>query len=839
MRILTGTNVNTFSAFIKRCLTALIFPVAFPFSASAIEFNIYMIDVEDRDNIDISRFENKGHITPGNYLVRVQINKNTLPQPVNMTWFSADNENGSQLCLTREQLDKFGLSNDFINGLKAPAGSDCLDLSHTPELNWSLNKANMVLQIVVPQAWMKYQARNWTSPEYWDEGIAGMLLDYNVYASQYDPDSGNASQNLSAYGTLGFNLGAWRLRSDFQYNQNFINGHSVYADSSLPRTWLYRPIPSLAAKLSMGQYSLSSDIFDTFQFTGATLESDDSMLPPDLKGYAPQITGIAETNAKVTVSQSGRVLYQTNVPPGPFALSDLGETYQGQLDVDVEEEDGRKSTFQVGSASVPYLTRKGQVRYKTSVGKPGTSGTNNSVNPLFWTGEASWGWLSNVSLYGGALLTAEDYQSLTSGVGFNLNAFGALSVDATGSQANLRQEREKQRGFSYRANYARRFESTGSQISFSGYRFSDENYVSMNEYLASRNGSSTQNNEKESYVLSFNQYVDALALNTYLNITRNTYWDASSSTYYALSLSRSFDIGSLRGLSTSLSLSRVHWNNEDENQLYFSFTLPLESGRSLMYGYQRTGGHSPSHMASFYDVTDRNNTWNISTTATEDDMENGEPSLRAGFQHYSPYGRMSVNGSLQPHHYNAANLGWNGSFTATRFGMALHDYSPSDGARMMVDAQGVQGIEVNNTRSVTNSKGIAVVPSLASYTTSTVRIDSSKLPEGVDITAPVLGTTLTQGAIGYAQLSATKGYQIVGIVRTQEGNYPPLGISVIEASSGREVGLVAEEGFVYLSGIQENSTLQLSWGDKTCEISPPNQSNIHESAIILPCKTGH
>nr|WP_245394516.1 hypothetical protein [Escherichia coli] len=51
------------------------------------------------------------------------------------------------------------------------------------------------------------------------------------------------------------------------------------------------------------------------------------------------------------------------------------------------------------------------------------------------------------------------------------------------------------------------------------------------------------------------------------------------------------------------------------------------------------------------------------------------------------------------------------------------------------------------------------------------------------------------------------------------------------------MGLVAEDGFVYLSGIQENSILHLTWGDNTCEVTPPNQSNISESAIILPCKT--
>ncbi len=79
----------------------------------------------------------------------------------------------------------------------------------------------------------------------------------------------------------------------------------------------------------MGQYDLSSNLYDTFHFTGASLESDESMLPPDLQGYAPQITGIAQTNAKVTVAQNGRVLYQTTVAPGPFTISDLGQSFQG------------------------------------------------------------------------------------------------------------------------------------------------------------------------------------------------------------------------------------------------------------------------------------------------------------------------------------------------------------------------------------------------------------------------------------------------------------------------------------------------------------------------------
>lgn len=249
-----------------------------------------------------------------------------------------------------------------------------------------------------------------------------------MYASQYAPHHGDSTQNVSSYGTLGFNLGAWRLRSDYQYNQNFADGRSVNRDSEFARTYLFRPIPSRSSKFTMGQYDLSSNLYDTFHFTGASLESDESMLPPDLQGYAPQITGIAQTNAKVTVAQNGRVLYQTTVAPGPFTISDLGQSFQGQLDVTVEEEDGRTSTFRAGSASIPYLTRKGQVRYKTSLGKPTSVGHNDINNPFFWTAEASRGWLNNVSLYGGGMFTADDYQAITTGIGFNLNQFGSLSL---------------------------------------------------------------------------------------------------------------------------------------------------------------------------------------------------------------------------------------------------------------------------------------------------------------------------------------------------------------------------------------------------------------------------
>lgn len=836
----SGLTPKKLSLLIKYTLYSACVTASLSAPLYAIEFNTDMIDAEDRQNIDLSQFEKKGYIPVGSYLVRVKINKNTLPKAYNMEWVKADNESGSQLCLTKDRLTEFGFADSFIEPLQTLDQQGCLDLSHKPELIIRLDKANMVLTLTVPQAWMKYQAKNWTPPEYWDDGIAGLMLDYNLYASQYTPDHGDSNQSFNSYGTLGFNLGAWRLRSDYQYDQSFVERKSIGTNSSMPRTYLFRPIPSLASKFTMGQYDLSSDLYDTFHFTGASLESDEQMLPPNLRGYAPQISGIAQTNAKVTVSQNNRTLYQTTVSPGPFTITDLGTTLQGQLDVTIEEEDGRKSTFQVGSASIPYLTRKGQVRYKSSMGKP-TSTTHNDVNnPLFWTGEASWGWLNDVSLYGGAIVTADDYQAATGGVGFNLNSFGSLSFDVTHAKANLRDDNEgKKRGFSYRANYAKRFEETGSQITFAGYRFSDREYVTMNEYINSRNGDDSSSNEKESYVLSFNQYVAPLAVNTYLSVTRNTYWNSETNTNYSFSISRNFDIGNFKNISASLAMSRVSWDDEEENQYYFSISLPLENNRNIMYSLQRYGDDSATQTATWYDGSDRNNPWNMSVSGTDKQFGDGEAAMRGYYQHYSPYGRLNVNGTVQPSNYRSFSAGWNGSFTATRHGAALHDYNAGNSSRVMVDADGISGIEVNNNRSMTNMFGISVVPSVGNYTTATVMVNNNNLPDGVDVTNSVIRTTLTEGAIGYMPLSATKGYQIIGVIRLENGHFPPLGVTVTDKATGRDMGLVADDGFVYLSGVQENSMLTLKWNDKVCDITPPNHSNTDGQAVILPCKPAH
>ena len=64
-------NKNTFSRdklshAIKNALSGVVCSLLFVLPVHAVEFNVDMIDAEDRENIDISRFEKKGYIQKEN-----------------------------------------------------------------------------------------------------------------------------------------------------------------------------------------------------------------------------------------------------------------------------------------------------------------------------------------------------------------------------------------------------------------------------------------------------------------------------------------------------------------------------------------------------------------------------------------------------------------------------------------------------------------------------------------------------------------------------------------------------------------------------------------------------
>ncbi len=809
-------------------------PSTVAYAANEIQFNTDILDVTDRANIDLSQFSRGGYIMPGTYSMVIHINKNDLPEQEVPFYAPEDDPNGSRACVSKALTEQLGLKEALTKDLTWWHQGECLDEGSLPgmELRGDLSSSSLYLSI--PQAYLEYTADNWDPPSRWDEGIPGLLFDYNVNArTQKQLKSGSSNYSLSGNGTTGVNLGAWRLRADWQGNIDHQTGAGQPTTQKLEwsRYYVYRALPALRSKLTMGEDYLSSGMFDSFRFTGASLVSDDNMLPPNLRGYAPEVVGVAKTNAKVVISQQGRVLYETSVAAGPYRIQDINDAVSGELNVRVEEQDGSVQEFVMNTSSIPYLTRPGSVRFKLATGKP-SDWQHRSRGPLFGSGEFSWGVSNGWSLYGG-VLAGGDYNALSLGIGRDLLALGALSFDATQSRARLPQEGGKLSGGSYRLSYSKNFDEYDSQVTFAGYRFSEQDFMSMSEYLDARYHGNRTGSGKEMYTVTFNKHFRDWGLSTYLNYSHETYWDRPANDRYNLTLSRYFDMGSLRNVSLSLSAYRNQYNGTNDNGGYLSLSLPWGGSGSVSYN-ATVNRNDTTHRVGYYNRIDEHNNYQLSAGSSRSGVN-----LSGYYNHEGDLTRMSANASYQEGRYSAAGMSLQGGLTLTAEGGALHRAGTQGGTRMLIDTNGVAGVPVRGygRTTDTNAWGKAVIGDVSSYYRNKASIDVNKLGDNAEATKSVVQATLTEGAIGYRQFDVIAGEKAMAVIKLADGSQPPFGATVLNARK-QETGIVNDGGSVYLSGINAGETMTVHWaGNPQCEVRMPMSlpADMLMNSLLLPC----
>ncbi|HFE3048673.1 TPA: fimbria/pilus outer membrane usher protein, partial [Escherichia coli] len=410
-----------------------------------IQFDSRFLELKGDTKIDLKRFSSQGYVEPGKYNLTVQVNKQPLPDEYDIFWYASEKEAGkTYACLTPALLAQFGLKEEIAKNLQWSRNGECLAPGQLEGIDIKADLSQSALLISLPQAYLEYSDMDWDPPSRWDDGIPGLIADYSINAQTRSGDDDEDS-----------------------------DGNSTQRNWEWSRYYAWRALPSLKAKLALGEDYLNSDIFDGFNYVGGSVSTDDQMLPPNLRGYAPDISGVAHTTAKVTVSQMGRVIYETQVPAGPFRIQDLGDSVSGTLHVRIEEQNGQVQEYDISTASMPFLTRQGQVRYKVMMGRPQEWG-HNIVGGFFSGGEASWGIANGWSLYGGALAD-ENYQSAAIGVGRDLSVFGAMAFDVTHSHVRLDEntayDNRTLDGNSFRVSYAKDFDELDSRVTFAGYRF--------------------------------------------------------------------------------------------------------------------------------------------------------------------------------------------------------------------------------------------------------------------------------------------------------------------------------------------------------------------------------
>ncbi|MFT2791914.1 outer membrane usher protein [Serratia sp. T13T92] len=805
------------------------------YAAEEIQFNTDVLDVHDRKNIDLSHFSRGGYIMPGIYGMSVHINKNDLPEQAISFYPPEGDPNDSRACVGKALVAQLGLKAGVAKDLRWWHQGECLDESSLKGMEVRGDLSTSTLYLNIPQAYLEYTADNWDPPSRWEEGIPGLLLDYNLNTrTQKQLKQGASSYSLSGNGTAGANLGSWRLRADWQANLKHQSGSGIPTDKQLEwsRYYIYRAISAWRSKLTLGENYLDSGLFDSFRFSGVSLVSDDNMLPPNLRGYSPEVTGIARTNAKVTISQQGRVLYETTVASGPFRIQDVNDAVTGELSVRVEEQDGSVQEFVLNTASIPYLTRPGAIRFKLAMGKP-SDWQHHSRGPLFGSGELSWGVSNGWSLYGGAL-AGGDYNALSVGIGRDLMVLGALSFDATQSRARLPQEGGTLSGGSYRLSYSKNFDEYDSQVTFAGYRFSQKDFMSMSEYLDARDYGQRTRNGKEMYTITFNKQFREWGLSSYLNYSHETYWDQPTNDRYSLTLSRYFDLGPLRNLSLSLSAYRNQYNGTKDDGAYLSLSLPWGNRSTLSYNTTVNRDES-NHRVGYYERLDEHNNYQLNAGSSRSGVN-----LSGYYNHEGDIARMSANASYQQGNFSAFGMTMQGGMTMTPEGGAMHRSGTLGGTRMLIDTNGVADVPVRGygRTSRTNLWGKAVIGDVNSYYRNKASIDLNQLGDNAEVTTSVVQATLTEGAIGYRQFDVIAGEKAMAILKLADGSEPPFGATVMNARR-QETGIVNDGGSVYLSGINAGESMTVHWGGELqCEVQMPSPlpTDMLMNTLLLPCR---
>ena len=807
------------------------------YSASAhaddLQFNTDLLDVSDKKNIELGLFSKPGYIMPGDYLFKVNLNNQYLTEKRITFSPSKEDDKNTVACITEDLVQKFGLTKEIQKKLQWDPETDCLVPESLEGMTVKGDLPRAIASINIPQAYLEYRSENWDPAAMWDDGISGAVLDYNIAANTTFShlEGEGTSTFIGANGVAGLNFGSWRFRADWQssYQKVDNNPQGDQIDFNWNRFYAYTALPSIKSQLVLGENYLSSDLFDSFRFTGASLASDTNMLPPNLRGYAPQVTGVAQTNARVVVSQLGRVIYQTQVPAGPFKIQDLNDSVSGTLNVRVEEEDGTVREFDVDTASIPFLTRPGSLRYKTAVGRPSTF-DHKFQGDYFFSGEFSWGVSNGWSLFGGTL-NSKDYNSLSIGVGRDLLALGAVSFDITQSFANLENEQNLE-GRSYRINYAKRFEEMNSSIQFAGYRFSERDFLSMNDFLALNGEVPTRRGRsKEMYNVSLSQNIPSWNTSISLNLNHQTYWDAEARDYYNISINKTLSMGSIKNANLSLTGYQNKTDTRDTGA-FLSLSLPLDTGARVSYSVAHDDNDT-RHQVSYFDRINNTTSYQVNSN-----FSNTANSAGAFVSHTGGRAQVTANISHVQSRYTSIGGSSQGGITLTARGVDFHRTNSMGGTRVMLDTDKISGIPISGNGVATKSNyfGKAVVTDVTNYTRNKINVDVNKLPKNAEVVDSVLQTSLTQGAIGYHKLNIISGEKKMVTLALSDGSYVPFGTPVMD-SQGRSVGMVDDSGMAYLGGINLGTQMTAQLGNgQECTITFTESNLAKDETDALLCE---
>ncbi|WP_124408477.1 fimbria/pilus outer membrane usher protein [Pseudomonas sp. R4-39-08] len=756
-------------------------------------------------------FRTAARFREGTQVVGLKVNGN--PLGLVDAQFDAD----GQLCFTPALLDKAGLVKPTAIVRKgATADQACHDfLGAFPTTMVRLRPGNDEVALVVPTSSLREP--QWEAGEFARGGAAG-LFNYDVQGFDSHSRSGN-NRFVSAYTEAGFNLGDWILRS----RQIYVSDNGVTHNEHL-YAYAQRDIAALRSTFQAGQLSSNNPLFGGIQLSGVQFSPDGQSRVPAGSNNAV-VEGLAQSQSRIEVRQSGVLIHSTLVPEGPFRLTGL-PLLNGTSDLEVSVIDvrGGRRSFVVPAASFAGAAPAAP-GYYLSLGKLREERQGEGPSPVVAMGSGTWG-LGRDSTGGFGLLSTDEYWSAggtLSSVFFQRVSVGArhnLSRDSRHAVSGSRSSVSVSSPVS--ANVELNLSATSQTR---GYReVIEAGRPTTADVLASR--------FKNQYTAGVT-WVDATLGAFSLGYTRNAQFDGQSSEHVFASWNKSFryadvaliadsQVGSTQARrDATRDRNRRDTVLDDDLSLRLQVSVPLGGDRRVNSYVSRRGGQSRTGTA----LTERVNEYVNYEVGVERDLSAQEQSMRGQVDLTPRYTRVGLGVSRDP--LGTSYTGQlQGGVVAHEGGITFSPYTVQDtfGIASVGDI-GSAKIDTPQGPVWTDFTGQAVLPNLPAYTNSHIEVQTQSLPKRVDLKNGTRVLAAGRGSVNTVAFDVVKVRRMLVNASDDQGRPLPQGAAVF-GKGDRFLTSVVGEGMIFLNDVNEVQDLRVSLPDSaSCllNISPGSQ----------------
>lgn len=766
----------------KMKLTQVTISVAFALcsmGANSTEFDLSFL--QGGANIDTAAWEHiNSKYIPGRYFVDVSLNNRELGKRV----LTVTDKDQDTLCLSQAWLNdaKIHINTEFYSPY-FDAARQCYLLTKEPNTHIDFDFSVQKLNFKMPQ---KGFNRKVDIPQDWNYGMPAARINYNVNANVNDIGT-------SVYSSMGVtgNLGKWVATTSVSLSQDNID---------VPMITATRALYDLKSDLSIGKTFVSNSLVGGASLFGVSLSSNSSMKPNDL-GYTPVFSGVAKSDARVTLTQNGSVIYSEMVPPGPFEIKNANLLNSGDVTMTITENDGSESTQLFPLTIVPNMMNPGESEFSFSTGLRDSHG-ESELPGLFAAGYYGYGY--------------DGYTLKTSGlfhpqyVGFGgslirgLGEWGTMGFEASYSRAKYNDD-TVYNGGKFSLTYAKTFNKNTS-IQLIGAQYTSKYYTQFSEFSPASVERYTSDRQKTEYQLSLShQLTDDTSAG--LTAWHRIYWgrdDTTSGSTLSLS-TRVFD-------NISLSLSG-NYNKIGDNAGYgvaASVAIPLTVLDKDISSYGTVSvsdsGQQNYTFGMSSAITDQ---WDYSTSVGfSTDSDNKDYTLSSNYRG----NRALIGGRLSQN-----SRGTTGSASVSGSVILLPTKRDLIFTRNISDTIAIAnvddtpGVKFRSSPYLTNGRGNAVVP-LNSYSVNDVTLDGNTLPIDIELMTTEQKVIPSAGAVVDMTFDAVQVKRYLFQIKDKDGKFIPNG-TWATSLAGVPLGFIAQNGVLFVNSVDELDGLKL--GDCT------------------------